>query len=206
MKITLEPKEEAAMIAYIVFYDHCKKRDCWKTIEKIIEKYGKKTKKIVYRGHQRKDKIIKKITPFFSTTPCKKMAELFVESEYDPVLDDIVGKIGNLFKLHLCNVKTINTSHINYTLSREVIEEIRKFIGKNAKIYKGEGIYTFDEFIPRIKNTLYSLVFDRTNYNCDEILVLNEGKFYKNKSLTKRGYNSTITKKGYTLREAWYKI
>jgi hypothetical protein len=200
--LKLEPREEAALVAYIVFYDLCKKQTCWKTIGQTIRKYGQRTRKIVYRGHSKKDATIKRITPFFSTSPNKKMAELFVEKKWTTEQGVYVG---NLFKLHLQGALTLNTCKIKYTLSKEVLGLLFHLIGgKKAKIQKEGKTYSFKQYLPHIKKTLKKLVFDRSETNDDEILVLNGGTFYKNKEKTRKGLSSHLSKKGYKVREAWY--
>jgi hypothetical protein len=198
--LVLEPKYEAALIAYIVFYYQCDKETCWETIGDLIREYGQRKKMIVYRGHDRKDSVIKNTTPFFSTSPNITMAELFVETNWS---NEEGTKVGNLFKIHLLNALCINTSKIKYSISNDVIDELRKIIG-DRKIQKGNTNYTFEEYIPHIRSTLNKLVFNRSTANDDEILVLNGGKFYKDKNKCERGYLSIKDKKGYTVRETWY--
>lgn len=182
-KLLLTPKEEASIIAYIALYYNCDKEDCWKTIGDIILKYGRTNDKIVYRGQGKEHDQIKYITPFFSTSPNKKMAELFVERDFD--LPDKL--VGHLFKIHLKNVPHISTRDIQYTFTDDVKEELRK-INKNRIIEKGGGNVTFEEYFPRIKFLIDELVYEDTEGNGEEYLILNGGTFYKNKEMTIKGY------------------
>jgi hypothetical protein len=195
--ISLTPKEEASIIAYVALYYNCDKEDCWKTIGDIILKYGRINDEIVYRGHSKKDDEIKNISPFFSTSPKKKMAELFVETDFDLPKDK--QKIGHLFKIHLHNVPHISTRDVQFTFTDEVKEELRK-INKNRIIEKGGGNVTFEEFFPRIKPLIDELVCEDKDSNGEEYLILNGGTFYKNKDMTIKGYK----KVNNTDFETWY--
>lgn len=183
--IKLSPKHEAALLAYIVLYYNCDKSTCWKLIGKIIEENGKLLTKTVYRGHGKNDKRIINISPFFSTSPLKSMAELFVETEWSENDEESPKRVGHLFKIHLDKVPTINTKDIKFTYSKEVLSELKK-INKNRPIEKGEGTFTFEEYIPKLKSAVHDLVY--TNSLFDEILVLNGGTFYANKECTKKGF------------------
>jgi hypothetical protein len=195
ISIQLPPIYEAALIAYIALYYNCDKVNCWNLIGEAIEKYGIPTTKTVYRGHSKKDKIIKKVTPFFSTSPLKKMAELFVEKKW--INEDTSIDIGHLFKIHLINIPTINTSNIKFTYTKEVIDCLRE-INNGQVIEKGEGSYTFDEYLPMLRQNINSLVYN--DNNSEEILVLNGKTFYKNSKLTSVGFNN-ISNGNY---ETWY--
>jgi hypothetical protein len=197
--ITLLPNEEAAVIAYIIFQHHCDMKKCRKTIGNIIQQHGKRTTKIVYRGHKKKDSHIKTTTPFFSVSSNKELAFLFVEHDFSTEIDI---PIGNLFKIHLKRALTLDTQNINYTLSNDVIDEMQKIIG-NKPIDKARPNYTFMEFVPRLKKTLNELVFEHSG---EEILVLNGGRFYTDSSMTTEGIKSTKDPRGYTLIETWYTV
>ena len=178
--ITLTPKEEAYLISYIAIYYNCDKRTCWKQIGEIIKKYGKRTTKIVYRGHRKRDSTIKHTTPFISTTPNKRMAELFVEK-----IEDL--PVGHLFTIHLKNALCLSTRDIKYTFTEDVKEELRKII-RDRPIQKREKTYTLDEFFPQIKGLIQELVFTDEDQNGEEILVLTGGTFYKDSSMKIRGF------------------
>ena len=133
--LLLPPEQEAALIAYIVFYDLCEKETCWQTIGTIIQEQGKKMNKIVYRGHSKKGTTIQPLTPFFSTSPVKKMAELFVETDWST---EEGKKIGNLFKIHLKSSLALSTKNVHFSISKEVLKELKKRVG-NKKIVKGSS-------------------------------------------------------------------
>ena len=185
MKVLLTPKEEAYILCYIALYYNCDKKTCWKQIAKIIEKYGVLTNKIVYRGQGKKDSVIKNTTPFVSTTPNKRMAELFVEKDWS--LPEDKQQVGHLFKIHLNRARWLSTRNIQYTFTKEVKEELRK-INKDRLIQKGDGIYTLDEFFPRIKGLIDELVFTDEAQNGEEILVLTGGTFYSDSSMKTKGF------------------
>jgi hypothetical protein len=195
--IVLTPKEEAYMICYIALYYNCDKKTCWKHIAKIIEKYGVLTHKIVYRGQSKKDSTIKQTTPFISTTPNKRMADLFVERNWS--LPEEKQQIGHLFKIHLNNAKCLSTRSIDYTLTDDVKDELRK-INKDRPIVKGGGTYTLDEYFPKLKGLIEELVFADEAQNGEEILVLTGGTFYKNSSMKTKGF----TPIGTHDFETWY--
>jgi hypothetical protein len=197
MKVLLTPKEEAYILCYIALYDSCDKRTCWKQIAKIIEKYGVLKNKIVYRGQGKKDSAIKNITPFVSTTPNKRMAELFVERIWS--LPEDKQRVGHLFKIHLKNALCLSTRNIQYTFTKEVNDEIRK-INKDRLIKKGDRIYTFDEFFPKIKASIEELVFANEAQNGEEILVLTGGTFYSDSSMKTKGFMPI----GENDFETWY--
>ena len=88
MSIVLSARHEAAIIAYIALYDNCDKARCWRRIGSAIKKHGVRVTRTVYRGHARRDRSIRLVTPFFSTTPKKQMAELFVEKEWSGEAND----------------------------------------------------------------------------------------------------------------------
>ena len=195
--IVLTPKEEAYMICYIALYYNCDKKTCWKHIAEIIKKYGSLTNKIVYRGQSKKDSTIKQTTPFISTTPNKRMADLFVERNWS--LPEEKQRIGHLFKIHLNNAKCLSTRSIDYTLTDDVKDELRK-INKGRLIQKGNGNYTLDEFFPKIKGLIQELVFSEEAQNSEEILVLTGGTFYKDSSMKTKGYTPINTNDF----ETWY--
>jgi len=184
-QITLTPKEEAYIVCYVALYYNCDKRSCWKQIGKIIQKYGTNRNIIVYRGQGKADNTIKNISPFLSTTTNKKMAELFVEKDWDQ--PEKSQRVGHLFKIHLKGAIALSTRDVNYTLTDEVKEELRK-INRNRKIEKGDGIYTFDEFFPKIKKLMKELLFPTTD-NGEVFLVLNGGIFYKDVELKHKGFS-----------------
>jgi len=182
---TLTPKEEAYIIAYIAMYDSCDKRTCWRNVADIINKYGVRRTRIVYRGHSKKDIIIKHTTPFISTTPNKHMADLFVERNWS--LSEEEQRVGHLFKIHLKNVKSLSTRDIQYTFAKEVIEQLRK-INNGRIIQKNDKTYTFDEFYPKIKRIIQELVFADETQNGEEILVLTGGTFYSDSTMKRKGF------------------
>lgn len=195
--IKLTPKEEAYIICYITMYYNCDKKTCWKNIGEIIKKYGVPRNKIVYRGHGKKDTIIKHTTPFISTTPNKGMADLFVERNWS--LSDESQKVGHLFKIHLKNVQSLSTRSIQYTLTEDVKEELRK-INKDRPIQKSGKTYTLDEFFPKIKGLIEEIVFTDEAQNGEEILVRTGGTFYKDSSMKTKGFTPMNTNDF----ETWY--
>ena len=199
MKVLLTPKEEAYILCYIALYYNCDKKTCWKQIAKIIEKYGVLTNKIVYRGQGKKDSVIKNTTPFVSTTPNKRMAELFVEKDWS--LPEDKQQVGHLFKIHLSRARWLSTRNIQYTFTKEVKEELRK-INKDRPIKKGDGTYTLDEFFPRIKGLIDELVFANEAQNGEEILVLTGGTFYSDSSMKTKGFMPI----GENDFETWYTL
>ena len=145
----------------------------------IIKKYGKNKSRIVYRGQNSQSNTITKLNPFFSTSPTKKMAESFVEINWETNT-----RIGHLFKIHLIKQKMLSTQTINFTISSEVKHYLLQMLA-DAKIEKGNKTYTIKEYMPKLKHALHDLV----HTSPEEILVLNDGVFYKNKELTTPGYN-----------------
>ena len=160
MKLT--PREEAVMVCYIAIYYNCDTQE----IADIIKKYGSTTSRIVYRGQAKKDTTIDNRKPFVSTSPSREMAEQFVEHDWEAN-----KKVGNLFKIHLENAKWLSTRSIEFTLTDEVKEELRKI---NSKPIQKERDYTLDEFWPQIKTRLAELLAEG-----EEILVLT-GDTFKN--------------------------
>ena len=221
MSIVLSARHEAAVIAYVALYDNCDKARCWRRIGSAIKKHGVRVTRTVYRGHARRDRSIRLVTPFFSTTPKKQMAELFVEKEWPEdegpekqgPEDDGPEKegpekegpekegrrIGNFFTVHLVRALVLSTRSVRFTLSREVIRELRALNGDRV-IAKGDGNYTLDEFIPLLLGVLRGLVHDETHANGEEILVLNDGAFYADPELRRRGFRSL----GGGDYETWY--
>lgn len=196
----LIPKEEAALLAYIALYYNCDKTDCWKIIGETIKRLDKRITTTVYRGHDKVSKRILNTTPFFSTSPLKSMAELFVEKKWSTDESKPAKRVGHLFTIHLINVPTINTREIDYNYSKKVFSELEK-INNNRLIEKGSQSYTLKEYIPKIKSTIDNLVLTDAESNGEEILVLNGGTFYANKTYTKKGFKS-LKNGDY---ETWYK-
>ena len=196
--IVLLPTEEAALIAYIVSFSFlCDVNTCKKRIADIIRQHGKLITRIVYRGHSKKDPRITSRTPFFSVSPDKGLALLFLEHTIEE------GHIGNLFKLHLKRVPTLDTHDIKYTFSKEVVDELRTLV-KQIPIQEGidEKKYnTIEEYLPKLKKTLRDLL---DGGDGTELLILNGGRFYTDASMTEEGDITTNHSKGYTLHEAWY--
>ena len=178
MSLVLSARHEAAIIAYVALYDNCDKARCWRRIGSAIKKHGVRVTRTVYRGHARRDRRIRLVTPFFSTTPKKQMAELTV---------------------HLVRALVLSTRSVRFTLSREVIRELRALNGDRV-IAKGDGNYTLDEYIPCLPGVLRGLAHDETHANGEEILVLNDGAFYADPELRKRGFRSL----GGGDYETWY--
>ena len=176
---------------YVAFYCHFDKT---KKIADIINKYGKNITKIVYRGQGRNSGTINKRTPFFSTSPNKAMAEIFVEMDWEKN-----RKVGHLFKIHLVNHKVLSTRDINYTLSKKVKEFLVDMLSGQT-IQKGSGSYTIRQYLPELKKLLYDLVYCETTGNSEEILVLNKGVFYKDKYICSKGFMKN--KKGEL--ETWF--
>ena len=201
MSIVLSARHEAAIIAYVALYDNCDKARCWRRIGSAIKKHGVRVTRTVYRGHARRDRRIRLVTPFFSATPKKQMAELFVEREWpgDEGLEKEGRRVGNFFTVHLVRALVLSTRSVRFTLSREVIRELRALNGDRV-IAKGDGNYTLDEYIPRLPGVLRGLVHDETHANGEEILVLNDGAFYADPELRKRGFRSL----GGGDYETWY--
>jgi hypothetical protein len=77
----MSPEHEAAIVAYVALYDNCDKEICWRRVGSAITRHGRRVTRTVYRGHARNDRRVRLTAPFFSTTPKKSMAELFVEKE-----------------------------------------------------------------------------------------------------------------------------
>jgi len=165
MKLT--PQEEAVLVCYIAIYYNCNNA---KEIGDIIKKYGSTTSRIVYRGQAKKDIAIDNRKPFVSTSPSREMAEQFVEHDWEAN-----KKVGNLFKIHLENAKWLSTRSIDFTLTDEVKEELRKI---NSKPIQKERDYTLDEFWPQIKTRLAELLEEG-----EEILVLTGGTFKNTKGV-----------------------
>jgi hypothetical protein len=151
----LTPREEAVMVCYIAIYYNCDTQE----IAGIIKKYGSTTSRIVYRGQAKQDTTIDNRKPFVSTSPSREMAEQFVEHDWEAN-----KKVGNLFTIHLENAKWLSTRSIEFTLTDEVKEELRKI---NSKPIQKERDYTLDEFWPQIKTRLTELLAEG-----EEILVL----------------------------------
>ena len=183
--VILTPQEEAYMLCYIALYYQCDKATCWKHIADIIKKYGVRRHKIVYRGHAKKDKTIKQTSPFISTTPNKRMAELFVERNWS--LPEESQRVGHLFKIHLKNAQSLSTRDIQYTFSKDVKEELRR-INNGRLIHKGAKTYTFDEYFPKIRRLIEELVFADEAQNGEEILVLTGGTFYSDPAMKTKGF------------------
>ena len=165
MKLT--PQEEAVLVCYIAIYYNCNNA---KEIGDIIKKYGSSTSRIVYRGQAKKNTTIDNRKPFVSTSPSREMAEQFVEHDWEAN-----KKVGNLFKIHLENAKWLSTRSIEFTLTDEVKEELRKI---NSKPIQKEKDYTLDEFWPQIKTRLAELIAEG-----EEILVLTGGTFKNTKGV-----------------------
>ncbi len=193
--VRLDPKEEANLIAYIVLYDLCKEK-CRTTIGETLKKYGKATRKVVYRGHSKgATRILRKGYSFLSTSPSKAMGELFVERNWDK--PQAKQRVGHLFTIHLMDVPTLSTKAIDYTLSPEVIEELSRIV-KTRTIEKGLGSYTFKQFAPKLKGALQDLIFDKKAK--EEILVPTTGVFFKDANKTEKGFQS-LPNGNY---ETWY--
>ena len=195
--LVLTPKDEAYILCYITLYDQCDKRTCWTHIAKIIKQYGVCRDKIVYRGQRQKDATIKHTTPFISTTPKKRMAELFVEKNWS--LPDDRQSVGHLFKIHLKHAKWLSTRSIQYTLTDAVKEELRK-LHKGRRIQKRGKTYTFDDFFSNMKELIDELVFADEAQNGEEILVLTGGTFYKDSAMKTKGFMPINTNDF----ETWY--
>jgi hypothetical protein len=193
--LELTSQEEASLIAYIVFYDQMDLSVFRDKIADIIEEKGKNLTGIVYRGHSKKDDSIQLTTSFISTTPTKKMAELFVETDWSI---DEGTLIGNLFKIYLVNMKTLNTREVNYTFSPDVLQDLKQLVGTKM-ILKKDKMYTFEEYIPFIQKNLQNLVSQG-----DEILVLNNGQFYKDSSFSVKGFKEIHAPGDDAFYETWY--
>jgi hypothetical protein len=178
--LELTPEEEAAVIMYIVNYDQCNEK-CWNSIADIIRKYDQRYTGIVYRGQD--SPLIKKIRPFFSTTPLRKMAQLFA-----PVNWDAPGtpSLCCLHTIHLKNAPVLSTRSIKYTLSNEVRELVEAYQPKKPW--------------SSVEKLIQVLVFENREYNGEELIVLNGGRFFANASLTKPGFKHIDA----THRESWY--
>ena len=75
-------------------------------------------------------------------------------------------------------------------------------MNNNRLIEKGTGTYTFEECIPKLKSNINNLINANSKENGAEILVLNGGKFYANKTYTKKGFKP-LKNGNY---ETWYKF
>jgi hypothetical protein len=115
------------------------------------------------------------------------MAELFVEKDWFE--DGGSLRVGNLFTVHLLGAQALSTRSVRFTLSDAVIHELRALNGGRV-IEKGEGTYTFDEYVPRLVETVRDLVHSETRENGEEILVLTDGAFYADSALSTRGFRS----------------
>ena len=196
--IKLNAKEEAALLAYIALYFNCDRSICWKIIGDTIKRLNKRVTTTVYRGHDKTSKSISNITPFFSTSSLKSMAELFVEKKWST----IAGKrVGHLFTIHLVDVPVINTRWINFTYTKKVFSELDK-LNSDRVIEKGNGSYTFNEYKPLIKSNINNLVHTDSGETGEEIIVLNGGTFYADKTCTKKGFNP-LENGDF---ETWYKF
>jgi len=198
MTLNLSAKEEAALICYVAMYDNCDKQECWKSVSDLVRKYGSLSSDTVYRGHSKKDTKIKTTNPFFSATPKKKFADLFVERDWS--LPPSQQRVGHLFKIHLCNVPTLSTRDVKYTFSKEVKKQL-KLLNKGNLIGKENVHYTVDELYPFIPKMIDELVFSNKGSNGEEVLVLNGGTFFADSFLSLKGYKST---KAGTEKETWY--
>lgn len=169
MGLELTSEEEAVVIMYIVNYYDCGDK-CWDDLAAIIHKYGQRRTGIVYRG-MGSPRIMKK-RPFLSTTPLRKMAELFM-----PVNWDAPGgpkKLCCLHKIHLVNAPILSTRSIKYTFSKEV--------ERLYNAYKPKKPWS------RVADLIKELVFADEKQNSEEVIVLNDGVFYKDKGLTMPGF------------------
>jgi hypothetical protein len=197
MSIVMSPRHEAAIVAYVALYYNCDKEVCWRRIGSAIRRHGFRVTRTVYRGHAKSDRCIRLAAPFFSTTPKRAMAELFVEKDWFE--DGGSRRVGNLFTVHLLGALALSTRSVRFTLSDTVIRELRALNGGRV-IEKGEGKYTFDEYVPRLVETLRNLVHSDTRGNGEEILVLTDGAFYADSALSTRGFRSL----GGGDYETWY--
>ncbi len=165
----LTPEEEAVVIMYIVNYYDCDDA-CWNALGDIIRKYGRPFTGVVYRG-QGHARILKK-RPFISTSPLKEMARLFVPTNWDA---PGTPKLCCLHKIHLVGATVLSTRSIKYTLSKEVERLYKAY--KPAKPWS------------RVAPLLDELVFADRLHNGAEFMVLNDGVFYKDKTLKVPGFN-----------------
>jgi hypothetical protein len=194
----MSPRHEAAIVAYVALYYNCDKESCWRRVGSAITRHGRRVTRTVYSGHTKNDRYIRLAAPFFSTTPKKSMAELFVEKEWPE--DGGSRRVGNLFTIHLVGALALSTRSVLFTLSDAVIRELRVLNGGRV-IEKGGGTYTFDEYVPRLRETLRDLVHSDTSESGEEILVSSEGAFYADSALTTRGFRSLGGE-----HEAWYAV
>lgn len=181
MGLVLTPEEEAVVIMYIVNYYDCDDK-CWDDLAAIIRKYGQRRTGIVYRG-MGSPRILKK-RPFLSTTPLRKMAELFMPVDWDAPGGP--KKLCCLHKIHLVNAPVLSTRSIKYSLSKEV--------ERLYKAYKPEKPWS------RVGPLIDELVFADEKQNGEEVIVLNDGVFYKDKGLTSPGF----FRHSETHLESWY--
>jgi hypothetical protein len=196
MPVSLPPALEAALLAYITLFDTCG-IVCRKAVRKAILAHGKPCSRTVYRGQGRTDKTIKHTTPFFSTTPKRAMADLFVERDWDKPPPE--QRVGHLFKIHLVGVKTLNTRDVRFTLSDEVRLILKKINGRRL-VRKGHRDRTFDEFWPSMRGLLDRLVVSNAGSNGAEILVPTGHRFFKDAAMTAGGFTET----GRGIYETWY--
>jgi hypothetical protein len=118
-RVTLDARQEAALVAYIALFDTCKAA-CRRAVREAVLAHGTSSTAVVYRGQARRSATVTHATPFFSTTPKRKMAELFVERDWEQG-----GRpVGHLFKIHLVKVPTLSTRDVRYTLSPAVLARL----------------------------------------------------------------------------------
>ena len=159
----LKPKEEALLLCYVLFFDRCTYA-CRLPIAGLIRTYGVPTTRTVYRGQT--NSVIWTHTPFFSASPTRAMAEGYATN--------------HLFRIHLHDVPCLSTRRVQYTLTDEVMSELRKWDG-NATLAH-----------PKVKHAIFQK-------RMEEVLVLNGGTFYEDAARTRHGFEPRGA-----LKETWY--
>lgn len=159
----LKPKEEALLLCYVLFFDRCTYA-CRTPIADLIRTYGVPTTRTVYRGQT--NSVIWTHTPFFSASPTRAMAEGYATN--------------HLFRIHLNEVPCLSTRRVQYTLTDDVMTELRKWDGNAAVAY------------PKVKHAIFQK-------KMEEVLVLNGGTFYADAARERHGFDSRGA-----LTETWY--
>jgi len=162
--LRLKPKEEALLLCYVLFFDRCTYA-CRLPIADLIRTYGTPTTRTVYRGQT--NSVIWTNTPFFSASPTRAMAEGYAQN-------------NTLFRIHLNEVPCLSTRSVHYTLSDDVMTELRKWDGNAALAH------------PKVKHAIFQK-------RMEEVLVLNGGTFYADAARKRHGFETHGT-----FKETWY--
>jgi len=166
----LHAEEEFALLMYIINYDICtaSMRDI---IASAVRRLNHRVTLTVYRGQA--SSIIDHSTPFFSATPNINMARLFQPVDWDSPGEP---KQCCLLRIHLQNTPVLSTREVTYTLS----DDIRK----RYEAYPGVKAWS------RVRGLLKELVFEDTDNNGEEIIVLNGGVFVETQRIGSTDYET----------------